>query len=117
MPVYQCPNRLCVKYRKPFDLGPVKAGRFVECAVCGEVLTEIAPSPADPELAGHFGELLRADPEAALREVTARRELHWAQCHPGWSPDLAPDPTCPACSVIDHQWRTARRSADGLRNA
>lgn len=55
-----------------------------------------------------WNELLKKDPDAALRDVTARRELHWAQCHPGLSPD-SDFVDCALCGALDTQERNARR--------
>lgn len=113
MSVPQCPNRLCVNYRRPLRAG------LEECPLCCERLRVLWETVGDARPRDHenFEDLIQTDPEAALREVTARRELHWAQCHPGLNPVAPRRPKCVACEVIDHQWRTARRSADGLRNA
>lgn len=61
-----------------------------------------------------FYELLIADPEAALREVTARLELHRATHHNTTDPDEFFD--CASCGVLDRQLKRAR-SATGRANA
>ena len=49
----------------------------------------------------NFYSLLRTDPDAALRDVTARRELHRATVHKTTNPEDWFD--CSSCGVLDRQ--------------
>lgn len=112
MPRFHCQNGRCPRFRRVVFVRP--DGRPVECEECGlalvAVLDEPDQTPAEDPTAGHFYALLTADPEAALREVTARRELHWARFHPRSHPDQD-SIACQVCLVLDGQRRRARQAA------
>jgi hypothetical protein len=60
-----------------------------------------------------FYDLLTSDPEAALRDVIARRELHRACTHQTRDPDAFFD--CGACGVLDNQLARAERATGRAR--
>lgn len=56
----------------------------------------------------NFYSLLKTDPDAALRDVTARRELHRATVHETSDPEAFFD--CASCGVLDRQLRRAEEA-------
>lgn len=58
------------------------------------------------------GEARKTKLAAALGEVTARREIHWTEAHPGLNPDVD-FVDCATCGTIDNQeWRAKRALLD-----
>ncbi len=125
MPMFLCGNGRCSKFRRPQTFGLSEAElrgaivHSIECPECGDLLfwtaraAEFGEEPHPEETAGdlpagHFYDLLRTDPAAAVAEVTARRELHWVCHHPGRDPDRDV-PECPVCPILDGQLARAIR--------
>ena len=120
MPLYSCRNRRCPRVGQLLGIAP--APNVPTCRHCGRILVQRTSPPDDPPHPeedqrvprGHFYDLLRREPETALVEVTARRELHWARFHPGAKPEeVGPVPGCVVCLVIEGQQRRPLEVARG----